>query len=214
VKNHPLPESEWKRIAVELSEKYAGSADQILVEFFDDASILDGWDGTGLLADTDWPHWLCRVATDKVAGRFQASTFKIAPSTVPSTEWTPAKEKLAREMYNASKAEYEENIARIRRGAVMEHDFPPFSTFEEWKKSNRRSVEAEFARRPVRSPPKAEPPEYRIWTSADGKFKVEATFVKFIAGTVHLKRKDNGQEIAVPSGKLSDEDQQYIKRRR
>ncbi len=56
--------------------------------------------------------------------------------------------------------------------------------------------------------------DYRKWTSANGKFQIEAMFVKFANGTVHLKRKDNGQVIQVPFAQLSETDQSFIKRRR
>jgi hypothetical protein len=52
---------------------------------------------------------------------------------------------------------------------------------------------------------------YRRWTSADGKFTVEAEFVNYVADTVYLRRKDNGRELRVPLGQLSDADQTFIK---
>jgi hypothetical protein len=51
-------------------------------------------------------------------------------------------------------------------------------------------------------------PEPRTWTSADGKFTVEATFIKYIAGQVHLDA--NGREIVVPAEKLSEGDRKWL----
>jgi len=61
---------------------------------------------------------------------------------------------------------------------------------------------------PVRAPKS----EYRIWTSADGLYRVEAAFVRRISGAVWLKRKDTGKEISVPIEKLSDADQVFVKK--
>ncbi len=50
-----------------------------LVHFFDNKISLDGWGGTGLLREIDWPHWLCRITinTDN-DGNLYAATFKLA----------------------------------------------------------------------------------------------------------------------------------------
>jgi len=56
--------------------------------------------------------------------------------------------------------------------------------------------------------PKAAP--FRQWTSADGNFKVEASYVQANATHVQLKRKDNGQLVAIPIEKLSPEDQEHL----
>lgn len=49
----------------------------------------------------------------------------------------------------------------------------------------------------------------RKWTDATGQFSVEADLLEVKDGTVVL-RKTNGQTIAVPIVKLSDEDQRYV----
>jgi hypothetical protein len=51
---------------------------------------------------------------------------------------------------------------------------------------------------------------WHTWTSADGKFTVEAKFVKSTAGVVHLEKQDS-TTIKVPMEKLSDDDQHFIK---
>jgi hypothetical protein len=51
----------------------------------------------------------------------------------------------------------------------------------------------------------------RQWTSADGRFRVEAEFIKAIGGMVYLKRNDNGKEVKVPIQDLSEEDQRWLK---
>lgn len=53
--------------------------------------------------------------------------------------------------------------------------------------------------------------EFREWSSADGKFKVEAQFVGKAGDTIRLKRKDNGKVITVPFSTFSEVDQAYVK---
>lgn len=74
-----LTESEFKELAVQLCNKYKNQASSVLVQFFDDKSCLTGWDGTGLLRDSDWPHWLCRISVEtNSSGKLYANTFKLA----------------------------------------------------------------------------------------------------------------------------------------
>jgi thiol-disulfide isomerase/thioredoxin len=54
--------------------------------------------------------------------------------------------------------------------------------------------------------------EMRTWTSADGKFKVEAELLSVQDGQVSLRKAD-GTEIIVPLTKLSDADRQFAKGR-
>lgn len=49
----------------------------------------------------------------------------------------------------------------------------------------------------------------RKWTSADGKFSIEASFVKKANGTISLK-KTNGDVITVPLARLSETDRDFI----
>lgn len=56
----------------------------------------------------------------------------------------------------------------------------------------------------------ASPAVGRTWKSADGKYTVEADFVKVDGGNVTLENKD-GKRISVPLNLLSDADQQFIK---
>ncbi|QDU28100.1 hypothetical protein ETAA8_31930 [Anatilimnocola aggregata] len=53
--------------------------------------------------------------------------------------------------------------------------------------------------------------EFRTWTTADGKFSVEAQFVSMGAGVVRLKRKDTGKIISVPVDLLNAESQAAAK---
>lgn len=55
--------------------------------------------------------------------------------------------------------------------------------------------------------------KWHTWTSADGKFTIEAKFVKFNGRIITLTKKD-GTTIDVPREKLSDEDLEWIKHRR
>ena len=52
--------------------------------------------------------------------------------------------------------------------------------------------------------------DYRTWTDISGKFTVEASMLKFKGGKVHLKKKD-GTVTRVTVGKLSKDDQRYVR---
>jgi S1-C subfamily serine protease len=53
---------------------------------------------------------------------------------------------------------------------------------------------------------------YRMWTSRNGKFSIEARLVKAANGEVTLLSSD-GRKITVPVEKLSDADQEFVKNR-
>lgn len=55
--------------------------------------------------------------------------------------------------------------------------------------------------------------KWRIWTTADGKFKVEAKFVKRISGIVTLEKKD-GSTVDVKLNILCLDDQDFVKQRK
>jgi len=59
------------------------------------------------------------------------------------------------------------------------------------------------------SPDDAKP---RVWKDASGRFSVEATLIRFDDKTITLK-KTNGQEITLPVSKLSEPDQEFLKRK-
>jgi hypothetical protein len=52
--------------------------------------------------------------------------------------------------------------------------------------------------------------EFRLWTDATGKFRIEAELVSVVDGKVMLKKKE-GNVITVPLDKLSAEDQEFLK---
>ena len=52
--------------------------------------------------------------------------------------------------------------------------------------------------------------EVRTWTDKSGKFKIDAEFIELKEGKVRLKDSD-GDVISVPLGKLSKEDQQFLR---
>lgn len=60
------------------------------------------------------------------------------------------------------------------------------------------------------SPPAPKKKPGRLWTSADGAFKIEAEFMSMIGGRVKLKRTDNEKEIQVDLAKLSEDDRKWI----
>lgn len=80
VKLGSLTEADFRRTAVDLCKKYESrAAGSFLVQFFSDASCLEQWDGTGLLRDSDWPHWLCRITVETdTSWKLYPRTFKLA----------------------------------------------------------------------------------------------------------------------------------------
>ena len=79
VKRGSLTESNLKQIAVNLCKNHPSLNGCYLVHFFSNVSCLDQWDGTGLLRDSDWPYWVCRIAVDTDStGKLYARTFKVA----------------------------------------------------------------------------------------------------------------------------------------
>jgi hypothetical protein len=64
----------------------------------------------------------------------------------------------------------------------------------------------------AKSTPKT-PPILRTWTSADGKFKVEAAFVGVVRGNAVL-RNEAGKVVRVPLAKLSAADQAFIRKKK
>jgi WD40 repeat protein len=69
--------------------------------------------------------------------------------------------------------------------------------------------ETEAAPRPSKTTDTAPKKAIRTWTSADGKFTVQAQFVKAIAGKVYL-RLQNGRTIQVPMERLSEDDRRFL----
>jgi actin cytoskeleton-regulatory complex protein SLA1 len=51
----------------------------------------------------------------------------------------------------------------------------------------------------------------RVWTDRSGSFKVEAEFIGLNDGKIHL-HKNNGVKIAVPVGKMSLPDLEYVEK--
>jgi hypothetical protein len=70
----------------------------------------------------------------------------------------------------------------------------------------------ESATEPAKPRPASAPAQLRTWKDATGDFSVEAELVRAGAGIVNLRKAD-GSTIKVPMEKLSDEDQQYIRKR-
>lgn len=70
--------------------------------------------------------------------------------------------------------------------------------------NDERKVQAELERLA------AEEKLYRTWTSADGKYTVDAKFIKFKNGKVHLQNRD-GKVVEVSPNKLSKEDRSYYR---
>ena len=49
-----------------------------------------------------------------------------------------------------------------------------------------------------------------MWTSSDGKYKVEARLVSSAGGSVVLERKDDGRKVTVPLDRMSDADRRFV----
>jgi hypothetical protein len=54
--------------------------------------------------------------------------------------------------------------------------------------------------------------EQRVWTSADGAFRIQAELIKLNGKAVHLRRSDNGNEIVVQLSQLSAKDREHALR--
>ena len=68
-----------KEISVNLAKLNKSTTGAYLVQFFSSDSCLNGWNGTGLLRDSDWPYWLCRVTVDTNSnGNLFARSFELA----------------------------------------------------------------------------------------------------------------------------------------
>jgi WD40 repeat protein len=52
---------------------------------------------------------------------------------------------------------------------------------------------------------------YRTWTSSDGKFKIEAKFLRGGIGKIVLETKEGSRQITVPTSKLSQPDLDFLK---
>lgn len=53
---------------------------------------------------------------------------------------------------------------------------------------------------------------YRTWTDDTGTFKIVAKYIDTKDSTVYLERKKDGKEVKVPLDRLSEEDQEVVKR--
>lgn len=67
---------EIERIAIRLVSQ--NNLAPCLVQFFDNESCLRNWDGTGLLKDSDWPHWLGRARVDMNLAGLLSASFRLA----------------------------------------------------------------------------------------------------------------------------------------
>ena len=126
----------------------------------------------------------------------------------PSTESRPAPRKTTQEA--ALEARRMESPPGMSAGFSPEEDKPaeeePLGTETVRTEEETRSPAEETAEKG----PRPKTARQRTWTS--GKHTVEAEFVKAIGKTVYLKRLDTGGEIAVPMEKLSEEDQEFIRK--
>ena len=76
-----MSENDLRNMAVYLAMSHDDEVDThaYLVQFFSDESCLVNWDGSGLLRDSDWPYWMCRIAVnEESAGELKVRSFKLA----------------------------------------------------------------------------------------------------------------------------------------
>ena len=76
----------------------------------------------------------------------------------------------------------------------------------------RRQAEEKRLEEERRLAKEKEAARWHTWTSANGKFTIEAKFVKSAVGMITLEKRD-GSSLQVPMEKLSEEDQKWIKNR-
>lgn len=71
------------------------------------------------------------------------------------------------------------------------------------------AAERKAKAKPAAAARSAPSPQFRTWTSADGRFTIDAEFVKAIGRKVTLRKRD-GTEITVPMERLSEDDRRVI----
>ena len=76
-----------------------------------------------------------------------------------------------------------------------------------------RKAKEESVVEPKRDSEDTKATPWRTWTTADGKYTVEAKFIKYAAGTLTLEKKD-GTTVDVELDRLCPEDQDFIKERK
>jgi hypothetical protein len=122
--------------------------------------------------------------------------------------------------YELSKEQLEclrDLASRLPTGATADGEFlvGRYTKDEDPSIANRSKRPSSSNSARAKSRPKSSPstmPEFRKWTSADGKFSIEAKFVRIQDGNVVLIRKDNGKEISVPLDKLGASDRVLARR--
>ena len=77
----------------------------------------------------------------------------------------------------------------------------------------RSKLAAEAAQKAAEEKAAIEAKKWRTWTTADGKYTVEAKFIKYAVGTLTLERKD-GTTVDVELDRLCQEDQDFIRQRK
>ena len=91
---------------------------------------------------------------------------------------------------------------------------PSASTPDETPSTPPQSVVDQPALQPENpDPTDVEAAKWRTWTTADGKFKVEAKFVSFTAGKLKLEKKD-GKSVDVQIDILCSDDQEFVRDRK
>ena len=316
IDDYPLREQQWKEIAVNLCHN---REPHVLVMFFDNETVLNEWDGSGLLKDQDWKYWLCRIAVDngvagdvKVAqkedGNFRDDIIKQSDEADVSRNESelsqPEHDYLSYRLQNTGKipllhtgvvgrpiqigdigvltrnsSEHTFRVDQIidndemlifgnefwikgvrttnlvdnstvdlgsivfvvtqnkqyatvlgasktvRCLTVLDTDNADRAFEEKWSEKEEqerkaeekiRKLEQERLKREeeerIRRESEIEAAKWRIWTSVDGKYTIEAKFLKYTFGEVHLEKKD-GSVISIKKEQLSSQDWEWIKRR-
>jgi hypothetical protein len=112
-------------------------------------------------------------------------------------------EEIASRLSDFDSGSLRQAINTIQRRLTMSPGKPARAAKKPKKTDEKRASE---------EPARAAEPAMRTWHDDSGKFEVEAAFVSLDDETVTLKKK-NGRTIHVPLGRLSEEDQKYVKER-
>ncbi len=159
------------------------------------------------------------IVLDRVGKSYKDLASSISMDNSDAAEEAEAKAKAYKDYLERIDTEYD--TLRTKLGESFDSQLP---TVDQTKEEDEKNPPAEQAgAKPVvpgslgdDTPffPEEADSGYRIWTSADGEYQVDARYLDVTEDrqTVRLKRKSDGKELEVPVKRLVKADQRYITR--
>lgn len=133
------------------------------------------------------------------------------PSATQVTAATPLRRGMRLQGEWAARIYPVEVVELLNNGTVKIHYVGWSDSYDEVVPRSRLWVEPDDLAKADGHEPHAAPPAMRTWTDASGKFTVEAELASFKDGKVRLRRAD-GKEMTLPIGKLSADDQKFVRK--